>query len=241
MRDKHGQSSPPSAPLPSAPFSHFGAWVAVWSPHLWQNVTISACFTEKKQTWLSVGLDHLELRNHLFQQTSANSWTSRHVSDLWIFVALSSDSSGLTTQLVVFHLNFHCSCANYTSPLIHKTLEPLLQVSPVISCHVLPNRPNRPFGSSRSWHITPASKPEAHTNWPLIVDQWPRPDARFCSLLLHCQSCRKQSPWASCCKGTSTEKPNSRFPRWHWPSTAFSPLKLMFLRFNLITGCPEND
>lgn len=117
MRDKHCQSSPPSAPLPSAPFSHFGAWVAVWSPHLWQNVTISACFTEKKSklgaSWRSVGLDHLELWNHLFQQTSANSWTSRHVSDLWIFVALSSDSSGLTTQLVVFHLNFHCSCANY--------------------------------------------------------------------------------------------------------------------------------
>ena len=58
------------------------------------------------------------------------------------------------------------STARVQTTLVHlfKTLEPLLQVSPVISCHVLPNRPNRPFGSSRSWHITPASKPEAHTN-----------------------------------------------------------------------------
>ena len=220
-------SSPPSAPLPSAPFSHFGAWVAVWSPHLWQNVTISACFTEKKANLAHLG-SLLDLTTWNFGTTSF----SKHrqtLGHLGMFQICGVLWHLAPTPLVSQH-SLWCSISTSTAR-VQTTIVHLFTNSwttatskPCHICHILscPAKTAQPTGSSRSWHITPASKPEAHTNWPLIVDQWPRPDARFCSFLLHCQSCWKQSPWASCCKGTSTENPNSRLPRWHWPSTVFS-------------------
>ena len=102
LGDKHGQgAAAPSAPLPSAPFSHFGfAWVAVWSPHLWQ-FQYGSPTRGKKQTWLSVGLDHLdhlELRNHLFSRILDISACFRFIM-IYIWGTQGSNSSGLTTQL----------------------------------------------------------------------------------------------------------------------------------------------